>query len=79
MTDLRRRLAEQEIALEVTDAARDLLLELGYDPSFGARPLKRTIQREIQNPLAKRILDGTVVPGATVAVGVNKKKEFTFA
>ncbi len=79
MKDLRRRLAEQEIKLVVADAAKERLLELGYDPSFGARPLKRTIQREIQNPLAKRILDGTFAPGATVTVGVNKKKEFTFA
>ncbi len=79
MKDLRKRLAEQEIALEVTDAAKDELLALGYDPSFGARPLKRTIQREIQNPLAKLLLEGKFAPGAKVAVGVNKKKEFTFA
>jgi ATP-dependent Clp protease ATP-binding subunit ClpB len=79
MKDLRKRLAEQEIALEVSDAAKELLLEMGYDPSFGARPLKRTIQREIQNPLAKLLLEGKFAPGAKVAVGVNKKKEFTFA
>jgi len=78
LKDLRKRLADQEIKIEVTDAAKELLLEMGYDPAFGARPLKRTIQREVQNPLATLILEGKFPPGATVKVGVNKKKEFTF-
>src|SRR2546430_6426548 len=54
---LRRRLAARRIALEVTDVAKKVLATEGYDPTFGARPLKRTIQRLIQDPLALRILD----------------------
>ncbi|HUV11465.1 MAG TPA: ATP-dependent chaperone ClpB, partial [Acidimicrobiia bacterium] len=79
LEDLRRRLAEQDVRIEVSDAAKDLLLEMGYDPVFGARPLKRTIQREVQNPLAKRILEGKFPPGATVRVDVDREKGFTFA
>ena len=54
------------------------LIEMGYDPVFGARPLKRTIQREIQNPLAKDILEGKYPPETTIKVDVDKQKHFTF-
>ena len=67
---LLRRLDEQNLKLEVTPAARALLAEHGYDPSYGARPLRRAIQREIENPLATRILDGEFHEGSTVTVGV---------
>src|SRR5207253_7013457 len=66
--DLRRRLAERRIDLELTDAARTLLVEHGYDPAFGARPLKRTLQREVENPLAMKVLSGEVGEGDTVVV-----------
>jgi len=79
LADLRKRLAEQEIKLDVSDAAKDLLMEMGYDRVFGARPLKRTIQREIQNPIAKDILEGKFPPGKTIHVKVDAKKHFTFA
>jgi ATP-dependent Clp protease ATP-binding subunit ClpB len=65
---LRRRLAERRIALELTDAARALLAREGFDPVFGARPLKRTIQRRVQDPLALRLLEGEVAEGDTVRV-----------
>ncbi|MGI9604141.1 MAG: ATP-dependent Clp protease ATP-binding subunit [Acidimicrobiales bacterium] len=65
---MRRRLNERRISLEVTDDARALLTEQGYDPAFGARPLKRVIQREIGDRLAVALLDGTVVEGSTVVV-----------
>ncbi len=55
--------AEQDIGIELTDAAKDRLAEEGYDPAFGARPLKRVIQRRIQNPLAEKILSGEVGAG----------------
>jgi ATP-dependent Clp protease ATP-binding subunit ClpB len=61
-------LAEREIALEVTPAARDFLADAGFDPMYGARPLKRVIQREIQNPLAERVLRGDVRDGETVRI-----------
>jgi ATP-dependent Clp protease ATP-binding subunit ClpB len=63
-------LRERRIELEVSDDARDLLAKKGYDSHYGARPLKRTIQRLIQDPLAVRILDGDFSEGSKVAVSV---------
>jgi ATP-dependent Clp protease ATP-binding subunit ClpB len=63
---LRKALAERRIDLVVTDLVKGKLIEEGYDPAFGARPLKRAIQRLIQDPLALRLLDGTIAPGAAV-------------
>jgi len=65
---LRRRLEGRRLVLEVTDAAKELLGREGYDPTFGARPLKRTIQRLIQDPLALRLLEGEFKEGDTVLV-----------
>ncbi|MAY74445.1 MAG: type VI secretion system ATPase TssH [Phycisphaerae bacterium] len=65
---LRARLAEREITLELTDAARSQILEEGYDPSYGARPLKRVIQQRLENALASRILAGEVSDGDRVVV-----------
>src|SRR6185503_1636451 len=65
---LRAMLAERNIHLELDDSAKDLLMREGYDPSYGARPLKRAIQSLIQNPLAVKLLQGEIVPGQTVHV-----------
>jgi ATP-dependent Clp protease ATP-binding subunit ClpB len=65
---LRRRLADRDIELTLDDAARDQLGEAGFDPVYGARPLKRAIQQQVENPLAQRILKGEFGPGAKVAV-----------
>ena len=65
---LRRRLEARRLVLEVTDAAKELLGREGYDPTFGARPLKRTIQRLVQDPLALRLLEGEFKEGDTVLV-----------
>ncbi len=67
---LRKRLVERRISLDLTDAAKKLLVERGYDPAFGARPLKRTIQREVENPLALKVLAGELGEGDTVVVDV---------
>jgi ATP-dependent Clp protease ATP-binding subunit ClpB len=67
---LRKTLADRRIDLVVTDLAKGKLIEAGYDPAFGARPLKRAIQRLIQDPLALKLLDGTVGPGASVRATV---------
>lgn len=75
---LRRRLQERRIGLEFSEAAKKLLAEKGYDPVYGARPLKRTIQQEVQNPLALKILEGQFLEGDTILVDVNDKGEFTF-
>jgi len=66
LADLQRRLAGQEITLEPTPAARALIVREGTDPAYGARPLKRTIQRLVENPLARALLRGEIKPGTTV-------------
>ncbi len=68
---LRARLADRHIQIELTDAARTFLVRMGYDPNYGARPLKRAIQREIETPLARMVLKGEVRDGQTVAVDVD--------
>ena len=65
---LRERLAERGLELELTDAAEEALVEAGWDPSYGARPLKRAIQRLLENPLALRLLEGDFVDGDTIRV-----------
>jgi ATP-dependent Clp protease ATP-binding subunit ClpB len=70
---LERRLQEQKVSLVVSDRARARLGELGYDPQFGARPLKRTVQNLVQNPLAKRLIAGEIKQGDTVEVDVGKE------
>jgi ATP-dependent Clp protease ATP-binding subunit ClpB len=65
---LAHRLEDRKLRLTVTPAAKDFLAERGYDPLFGARPLKRTIQSELENPLARLILAGKYKEGATVVV-----------
>lgn len=74
---LRRRLAEHELGLTLTPTAMDKLVEVGFEPIYGARPLKRAIQQWIENPLAQRLLAGDFMPGAEIAVDV-ADGEFTF-
>ena len=66
MAQLTRRLEKMELALEVSDTALDQLAAVGFDPVYGARPLKRAIQSEFENPLARRILEGVFLPGSTI-------------
>jgi ATP-dependent Clp protease ATP-binding subunit ClpB len=66
LTRLAQRLAEKKITLTVTDAAKELLVTRGYDPLFGARPLKRTIQNDLENPLAKQVISGAIREGDKV-------------
>ena len=75
---LRERLAERRIELELTDAAKEALAEAGWDPAYGARPLKRAIQRLVENPLALRLLEGEFVDGDRVVVDASDG-ELTFA
>jgi len=77
---LRRRLSERGLSLELTDAAKEVIVETGWDPSFGARPLKRAIQRLIENPLAQHLLAGDFSEGDTVLVDAeNDEIAFTKA
>ena len=73
LEDVRRLLADRKISLELTDAARELLFTEGFDPNFGARPLKRAIQKLVQDPLALKILDGEVLHGDHVIVDADKR------
>ncbi len=68
LAKLRERLAERRIELELTDAAKEALAEAGWDPAYGARPLKRAIQRLVENPLALRLLEGDFADGDTIRV-----------
>ena len=67
---LAARLAERKLTLELSEAAYDLLASEGYDPAFGARPLRRLLQRELENPLAVKLLAGELHDGETVRVDV---------
>jgi ATP-dependent Clp protease ATP-binding subunit ClpB len=73
LEDLRQRLAEQELHLTVSDAAIEWLAKTGFDPVYGARPIKRAIQREIETPVARQIVGAAYVPGATVTVDATEK------
>jgi ATP-dependent Clp protease ATP-binding subunit ClpB len=72
LASLRKRLEERHIHLELSDAARIRLVRSGYDPHYGARPLKRAIQREIETPLAKRILAGEIRSGETIQIDADR-------
>jgi ATP-dependent Clp protease ATP-binding subunit ClpB len=75
---LRKRLADRDIEFALDDSARDLLGEAGFDPVYGARPLKRAIQQQVENPLAQQILKGEFGPGAKVqATARNGALEFS--
>jgi ATP-dependent Clp protease ATP-binding subunit ClpB len=77
---VRKRLATRSLKLQISEAARHLLGEEGYDPTYGARPLKRVIQQQIENPLASRILNGDFAEGQTVQVDVDPARHaFTFS
>jgi ATP-dependent Clp protease ATP-binding subunit ClpC len=72
---LREQMATYEVAIELTDAAKEVLVEQGFDPAMGARPLRRAIQRFIEDPLADFVLGRNLNPGATILV--DRKEELT--
>ena len=74
LADVRKLLADRNVTIELTDKARELLFTEGYDPAFGARPLKRAIQRLIQDPLALKILDGEVQQGDHVVIDADTRE-----
>jgi ATP-dependent Clp protease ATP-binding subunit ClpB len=76
--ELQDRIKERKIEIKVSNKAQELLAEKGFDPAFGARPLKRIVQKHIQNPLALEILEGRYKEGDVVDVDVNEKNEFVF-
>ncbi|RAU17417.1 ATP-dependent chaperone ClpB [Nitrincola tibetensis] len=74
---LHKRLAEKDLSIHLTDAALNKLVDVGFEPVYGARPLKRAIQQWIENPLAQKILSGAYLPGATIQVDV-ENEQFSF-
>ncbi len=77
---LRQRLAERRITLALSEAAKRHIVKVGYDPHYGARPLKRTIQKELETPIGRKILAGEINEGDTVDVGFDENRgELTFA
>jgi ATP-dependent Clp protease ATP-binding subunit ClpB len=76
--DIQKNLSEQEIKISATDEAMDWLAQLGYDPQFGARPLKRVIQKRILNELSKEILMGNIKPNSEIMISLNDKNQFVF-
>jgi len=78
LRNLRKRLAERKISLVLSDQAKEFLAKEGFDPVYGARPLKRAIQRFIQDPLALKILEGEFSEGDTVNADVTLKNEMIF-
>jgi ATP-dependent Clp protease ATP-binding subunit ClpB len=72
LAGLRKLLADRKIGLELDGAAMEWLADQGYDPVYGARPLKRVLQRSLQNALAQLLLDGSVVDGETVHVSASR-------
>jgi ATP-dependent Clp protease ATP-binding subunit ClpC len=82
ITGLEKRLLEKDMDIELTTAAKDLMAERGYDSSLGARPLRRTIQRDLEDPLSEKMLFGDLLPGNIVVVdveGEGDSREFTFS
>jgi ATP-dependent Clp protease ATP-binding subunit ClpB len=78
LEDLKKMVADRKITLELTDAAHKAIFKAGYDRAYGARPLKRAIQRMVQDKLAVKILDGTVLHGDRVVVDAAKDGTLTF-
>ena len=68
LRELTSRLQLKEIAIDVSDAALDVLTDLGYSPEYGARPLKRVVQKELETPLARGLISGDYLPGDTIAI-----------
>ena len=75
---LRQLLKDRDMSIELTDAAKDLIVQEGYDPAFGARPLKRAIQHEVADPLASQLLEGKLSPGKHIIVDA-QDGQLTFA
>jgi len=75
MREIEERLGEQQIHIETTEAAKGWLADKGYDPVFGARPLRRTLQRYVESPLSKQLLDGLFVGGDTVMVDLDQEAD----
>jgi len=75
MRRLREQMAQHEVTIELTDEAKELLVDKGYDPAMGARPLRRAIQRYIEDPLADYVLGREIEPGSTILVARKRNED----
>ncbi len=75
---IEKLLAEQKLSIRLTPAAQDYLVDIGYDPTYGARPLKRAIQKQLENPIATKILENVFAEGDTIIVDVNERGSLSF-
>ncbi len=76
--EVQKQLSNKRITLEVSEAVKDQLVELGYNPTFGARPLRRAIQQQLENPLSSELLKGTFKDGDTISAELNEQKQIIF-
>ena len=76
MKDLNTRLADKQLKCELTERAKNYIIETGYDPAFGARPLKRLVQRHVETLLARKIIADEVEPGTTLTVDVDENGNY---
>ena len=72
--ELKKRLADKEVGFAITDAAKDYVIDNGFDPNYGARPLKRFIQRKIETLIARKLIADDVAPGSTLTVDYDGEK-----
>ncbi|MCB0155153.1 MAG: AAA family ATPase, partial [Anaerolineae bacterium] len=78
MKEIAERLGDHGITIELTDAARDWVADQGYDPAFGARPLRRTLQKQVESPLSVRLLRGEFKEGDTIVIDYNESEGLVF-
>jgi ATP-dependent Clp protease ATP-binding subunit ClpC len=78
MKEIQTRLTEHGLTVELSDAVRDYMAEIGYDPAFGARPLRRVLQKQIESPLSIKLLSGEYVNGDIIEVSLNEEKQLVF-
>jgi ATP-dependent Clp protease ATP-binding subunit ClpA len=78
MNEVRERLEEHGLSVQLTPAARARMAEIGYDPAFGARPLRRALQKYVESPLSVSLLSGQFAQGDTVIVDIDEHKEIVF-
>jgi len=75
MQEIQERLSEHGVKVALTNSGRDWLANIGYDPSFGARPLRRALQKYVESPLSVSLLSGQFVPGDTILVDIDREKD----
>jgi ATP-dependent Clp protease ATP-binding subunit ClpB len=78
ITKLNKTLAEHKLKIVLTEKAKEFLADVGFDPDFGARPLKRAIQNYIQNQLSLKLLEGEFIDGDLIEADIDNKKDFSF-